>query len=275
MPANNPYLRIASKAAHNAGSMMLKQFERLDRVEVQEKSKNDYVSSADLESEQIIIDEICSYYPKHRIITEERGQLGKKQEDSDNQVTWIIDPLDGTTNFLHGIPHFAISIACIVNGKLEHGLIYDPVKNEEFSASRGNGAQLNNRKIRATNTSKLSGSLLATGIPFSGQRLERLSQFNNAMNDILAQQTCGIRRLGSAALDLAYVAAGRYDGFWEQGLASWDIAAGILIARESGAIVSDFNGAENSLTSGDIVSAPPKVYRELLPIIKKSYQLNK
>lgn len=267
MAANNPYLRIASSAARKSGAMMLRHYDRIDRVQIKQKSLNDFVSTVDTESEQIIINEVQNYYPNHKIITEEEGHLGNEE----SKVTWLIDPLDGTTNFLRGIPHFAISIACIVNGKIEHAIIYDPIKNEEFSASRGHGALLNNRRIRCSQQSKLSGSLVATGIPFSGKRLDNIDKFTKTMTSILEQQTCGIRRLGSAALDLAYLAVARYDGFWEQGLAPWDIAAGMLIAKESGAMISDFNGSESILKSGDIVAAPPKVYRELLPIVKRSY----
>ena len=263
----NPFSRIASSAAHKAGAMVMRQFERIDRIEIKEKSLNDFVSSVDTEAEQIIIEEIRSYYPKHRIVTEESGEFG----DQDSKVTWIIDPLDGTTNFLRGIPHYAISIACVVDGKIEDAVIYDPYKDEEFSASRGRGAYLNTRRIRCTNQNMLSGSLIATGVPFSGKRLEEIDKFTTAMTNVLEQQTCGIRRLGSAALDLAYVAAGRYDGYWEQGLAAWDIAAGILIVKESGGIVSDFKGTETMLKSGDVVAAPPKVFREFLPIIKQAY----
>ena len=195
---------------------------------------------------------------------EEGGTIGPAESDYE----WVIDPLDGTTNFLHGIPHFSISIACFHKGKLEHAIVYDPIKQEEFTASRGKGAMLNGRRIRVTNRKSLDGALIGTGVPFNGFAFENIDPYLNALRDI-AGVTAGVRRPGSAALDLAYVASGRFDGFWEMNLKPWDMAAGILLVTESGGLISDFNGNNGYYNSGDVVCGTPKVFKPLLQIVQK------
>ena len=252
----HPYLNIAIRAAEKAGNILRRHFDELDRLNVEQKSFNDFVSEADRHAEQAIVRIIEKYYPKHSIIAEEgHGRRMQKAE-----VEWIIDPLDGTTNFLHGFPHFAISIAIRVKGRLEHGVIYDPMRDELFVASRGEGARLNNVRIRVSETRKLDTALLATGFPF--REMDHLDSYLQSLRYFMTH-TAGIRRLGSAALDLAYVAAGRVDGFWEFKLKPWDIAAGALIVREAGGIVTDFVGGDDFLKSGNILAGNPDILREM------------
>lgn len=259
-----PMLSIALKAARKAGEIIERSLERVDLLTIEEKGRNDFVSEVDKKSEKEIIYHLSKMYPEHRFIGEEHGRSGAKESDYE----WIIDPLDGTTNFLHGIPHFAVSIACQYKGKLEHAVVLDPVKREEFAASRGKGATLNDRRIRVSNRLGMRGALIGTGVPFNGFALEHIDPYLACLKEV-AGQTAGIRRPGSAALDLAYVAAGRFDGFWEMNLQPWDIAAGALILKEAGGMVSDFNGGANYLESGHIVCASPKVFKPLLQVVKK------
>jgi len=179
---------------------------------------------------------------------------------------WIIDPLDGTTNFIRSIPHYAVSIGCMHKGKLEHAVVYNPVTREEFTASRGHGAQLNGRRLRVTARTSLEGALVGTGIPFRQHNDAQLASYLKTLGE-LASKTAGIRRPGSAALDLAYVAAGRYDAFWEMGLKPWDMAAGALLVTEAGGLVSDFEGGNDFLESGDIVCGNPKCFKLVLQIV--------
>jgi myo-inositol-1(or 4)-monophosphatase len=248
----HPMLNIAVRAARNAGNVITRAFEDLEKVQAEQKGLNDYVSNVDREAERVIIATIRKAYPAHSIIAEESG--ADNGEDTDYQ--WIIDPLDGTTNFLNGIPHFAVSVALQIKGRLEVGVVFDPIRNELFSASRGNGVQLNGYRLRVSKRRELKGALLATGFPFKQRHhIESyLAIFNSLFSDV-----SDMRRAGSAALDLAYVAAGRLDGFWEIGLKPWDIAAGELLIREAGGIVSDFTGGHNQMNSGNIVAGSPKV----------------
>ena len=200
-----PMLTIALNAARKAGLILENAFERLDLVKVEKKGMNDFVSEIDRKSEQEIIYHLNKSYPDHKFLGEESGVSG----NPDSDYEWIIDPLDGTTNFLHGIPHFSISIACKYRGKLEHAVVYDPIKQEEFTASRGKGAMLNGRRIRVTNLGGLDGALIGTGVPFNGYAYENIDPYLACLREI-AGQTAGVRRAGSAALDLAYVAAGRF-----------------------------------------------------------------
>jgi myo-inositol-1(or 4)-monophosphatase len=254
----HPLLNIASIAARAAGSKILHHMDKIDRLNIQQKGKNDYVSEVDNEAEQAIIQTIKKYYPDHTILAEESGRDSSNGKKSD--VEWIIDPLDGTTNFLHQYPQFSISIAVKEKGKLMHGVIFDPLRDEMFSASRGSGAKLNNFRIRTSDQKSLDNALLATGFPYHD--FSYLDSYLNSLKSFM-QSTAGIRRGGSAALDLAYVACGRVDGFWEFNLKPWDIAAGALIAQEAGALVTDFMGAENYLNSGNILVANPKLYKEM------------
>lgn len=259
-----PMLTMALRAARKAGEIIERALERVDIIPIEEKGRNDYVSEVDRKSEQEIIFNLKKAYPDHGFLGEESGHTGNLTSD----YQWIIDPLDGTTNFLHAIPHFAVSIACVYKGNLQHGVVYDPVKREEFTASRGKGAALNGRRMRVTARRNLDGSLIGTGIPFNGFALDHIDAYLGCLKEV-ASQTAGIRRQGSAALDLAYVAAGRYDGFWEMNLKQWDIAAGVLLIKEAGGMVSDFKGGADYLDYGHIVAASPKVFKPLLQIVGK------
>lgn len=260
-----PMLNIALRAARKAGEYIERSLERVDLVVIEEKSRNDFVSEVDRQSEQEIIYHLKKSYPDHCFEGEESGVTG----NPDSEYRWIIDPLDGTTNFLHNIPHFAISIACLHKGQILHAVVLDPMRREEFTASRGKGATLNDRRIRVSPRRDLDGALIGTGVPFNGFAFEHIDPYLSCMREV-AGQTAGIRRAGSAALDLAYVAAGRFDGFWEMNLKQWDIAAGILLVKEAGGMVSDFKGGATYLESGNIVCAGPKVFKPLLQIVGKN-----
>lgn len=258
----HPMLNIGVRAARNAGKLIAKAYEQLDTVETETKSANDYVTNVDKAAERVIIDTIRKSYPEHSIIAEESGISTGKEDD----YQWIIDPLDGTTNFIKGIPHFAVSIALRVKGKTEHGVVYDPLRNELFAASRGQGAQLNGYRVRVGGLRDLNTAVLATGFPF--KQKFHLESYMNIFGALFSE--CGdMRRAGSAALDLAYLAAGRHDGYFELGLKPWDIAAGELIARESGAIVTDFSGGHTYMKSGNVVAANPKVLKCMLSTMQQ------
>lgn len=259
-----PMLTIALRAARQAGKHILRSSDKLEHLVVSEKQTNDYVTEVDQAAEDIIIRQLRKTYPDHGFIGEESGH----QPGSNSEYNWIIDPLDGTTNFIRGIPHYAVSIACQYQGKLEHAVIYNPVTGEEFTASRGRGAQLNGRRIRVTARAQLDGALLGTGIPFRHHQQDRLPGYLTALDE-LASQVAGIRRAGSAALDLAYVAAGRFDAFWEMGLQPWDMAAGVLLVREAGGLVSDFNGGHHFMDSGNIVCGNPKCFKLVLKTVSQ------
>jgi len=258
-----PMVNIALRAARKVGEQIVRSSDDLDHLEVKSKSLNDFVSEVDLNAEQEIKYQLQKAYPDHAVLGEESGLSG----DEDADYCWIIDPLDGTTNYVRGIPHYAVSIACLYKGKLEHAIIVDPVRREEFTASRGRGAQLNGRRIRVSKRPSLDGALLGTGIPFKDHCDDKLAPYSKSI-EILAGQCAGIRRAGAASLDLAYVAAGRLDAFWEIGLAKWDIAAGALLIREAGGLVADINGSENFLESGDIVCGNPKCFKAVLQATK-------
>ncbi|TVZ39628.1 myo-inositol-1(or 4)-monophosphatase [Alteromonadaceae bacterium 2753L.S.0a.02] len=259
-----PMLTVALKAARKAGEIIEQHFERLDLITIEEKGRNDYVSEVDKKSENEILYHLKKAYPDHAFIGEETGNSGA----ADSDYEWIIDPLDGTTNFIHGIPQFSVSIACKFKGQLEHAVVLDPIKREEFTASRGKGATLNDRRIRVSSRKSLDGALIGTGIPFNGFALEHIDPYLAALREI-ASQTAGIRRPGSAALDLAYVAAGRFDGFWEMNLKPWDMAAGLLLVKEAGGLLSGFKGDSDYLNTGHVVCATPKVFKPLLQIVGK------
>jgi myo-inositol-1(or 4)-monophosphatase len=254
-----PMLNIAIRAARNAGNIIARSVDRLDQLTVTVKSENDFVSEIDRQAEQEIIYTIRKAYPNHAILAEETGAHG------DDDFVWIIDPLDGTTNFIHGFPQFAVSIGLRHKGRLEQAVVYDPLRQELFTASRGGGAQLNDRRIRVSKHHELDGALLGTGFPFKQQ--QHLDAYLETFK-ALFPMTAGIRRAGSAALDLAYVAAGRLDGFWEIGLNPWDMAAGVLLIQEAGGLVSDFGGGNDFLDTGNIVAANPKVFKAMLQKIR-------
>ena len=255
------FLKTATYAAKEASKVILRSNQKIVKTY---KAKTDLVTSTDHESERVIIDIIRSKHPGHSILAEESGNL-KKHSD----YNWIIDPLDGTTNFLHGIPHFAISIAVLENKKLIAAGILDPLKDEFFFAEHGKGAYLNDRRIRVSGRKQVETALFATGIPFMGKiTAEKEIIFINQLNHIMPRCS-GIRRFGSAALDLAWVAAGRYDGFWEHGLKLWNIAAGTLIVREAGGFVSDFSSRDTVLQNGNIVAANAGLHIPLLKMLKE------
>ena len=258
-----PMINIALRAARKAGENIVRASDDLERFEVRAKGVNNFVSDVDVAAEKEIIYHLHKAYPDHAILGEETGLSGS--EDADYR--WVIDPLDGTTNFVRGIPHYAVSIACLYKGKLEHAVIVDPVRREEFTASRGRGAQLNGRRIRVSKLPGLDGALLGTGIPFKDHCDDKLGPYSKTI-EVLAGQCAGIRRAGAASLDLAYVAAGRLDGFWEIGLAPWDIAAGALLVREAGGLVADIDASENFLQSGNIVCGNPKCFKAVLQVVR-------
>jgi len=261
----HPLLNIATQAARAAGGNILHHLDRIDQLNVEHKGKNDYVSEVDKEAENTIIETIKKYYPDHNIFAEESGTTHSRKTKSD--VRWIIDPLDGTTNFLHQFPQFCVSIAIEVKGKLQHAAIFDPVRDEMFTASRGSGAFLNNRRLRVSQQKTLDNSLLATGFPYHD--FSYLDAYMASLKAFMTN-TSGIRRAGSAALDLAYVACGRVDGYWEFNLKPWDIAAGALIVQEAGGLSTDFMGGDNFLESGNIIAANPKLYKEMAQTIGKT-----
>ena len=237
----------------------------MDRVGYQAKAATDFVTEVDIASEKEILYQLGKAYPEHRFLCEESGLSGN--EDSD--YTWVIDPLDGTSNFLRGIPHYAISIACLHRGKVEHAVVYDPVRREEFIASRGRGAQLNGHRIRVGDRHELIECLFGTGVPFLGHCEEHLDWYTQSLAAITSR-SMGVRRAGAASLDLAYIAAGRLDGFWEMGLNEWDIAAGALLVREAGGLITDLSGGEGWYDSGNVVCANSKLMRQMLPLVKWS-----
>lgn len=255
----HPMLNTAVKAARRAGTIINRASNDLDSLTVRAKQENDFVSEVDQKAEQAIIDVLLAAYPNHAILAEESGETG------DSEFQWIIDPLDGTTNFLHGFPQYAVSIALMVKGQLDQAVIYDPTRNELFTASKGAGAFLNDRRIRVSKQIKLADSLIGTGFPY--RDFTHLDAYTGMFRD-LVQKTSGLRRPGSAALDLAWVASGRSDGFFEIGLNPWDIAAGCLLIKEAGGLVSDFTGEEGYLKSGNVVAGNPKVFAQLLQAIQ-------
>lgn len=257
-----PMLTIALKAARKAAEHIERAFERLDTVKIEQKGQNDFVSEVDRKAEQEIIYVLSKAYPDHAFLGEESGLSGKK----DSEYQWIIDPLDGTTNFIHGIPHFAVSIACKYRGNIEHAVVIDVMMREEFTASRGKGATLGGRRLRVTKKQHLDGCVIGTGIPFNGYALEHIDPYLACVKEI-AGQTAGIRRPGSAALDLAYVAAGRFDGFWEMNLKTWDIAGGVLLVKEAGGLICDFQGGNSYLDNGNVICSSPKIFKPLVSIV--------
>jgi myo-inositol-1(or 4)-monophosphatase len=251
-------LNIAVRAARAAGEVIIRSLNRLESLTITSKGRNDFVSEVDHAAEAEIIKLIRKNYPNHAVLAEESGRSG------DSETVWIIDPLDGTTNFLHGFPTFAVSIACQIKGRLEHGVVYDPISQEIFSATRGGGAHLDNRRIRVSKQRGLEGALIGTGFPYRANAKYMDSYL--AMLRAVMENTAGVRRPGSAALDLAYVAAGRTDAFWEIGLAPWDTAAGTLLIQEAGGRIGTLTGGEYR-QGGNILVGSPKVYAALLELL--------
>jgi myo-inositol-1(or 4)-monophosphatase len=253
----HPVLTIAKRAALSASRILLRHFDHLERLNVTPKQLNDFVTEADIQAEQDIIQILRKTYPNHGILAEESGEHRGREDE----CQWVIDPLDGTTNFLHGIPHFAISIGFRYKNRLEAALVYDPIRQEMFTASRGGSAQLNDRRIRVSNINTIENAFLGTGFPVRYPQ-HRLAYLN--FLSILFNRCIEIRRAGSASLDLAYVASGRLDAFWEIGLKAWDMAGGVLLVQEAGGLVSDFSGGNSFMQSGNIVAGNPKVFKALL-----------
>jgi myo-inositol-1(or 4)-monophosphatase len=260
----HPMLNIAIRAAREAGNIIARAVERLDTIKITAKSERDFVTNIDIKAEQAIITTLRKAYSTHSILSEECG-LDQKSEE----YQWIIDPLDGTTNFIHGFPHFAVSIALKHNDRIEQAVIYDPIRQELFTASHGAGARLvnnnNSIRLRVSQQKTLEHALLGTGFPFKDPHL--VAPYLSTLQAFLPTAT-GIRRAGSATLDLAYIAAGRLDGFWEFGLKPWDLAAGSLLIREAGGLVGDFAGTENYMESGNIVTGNPKIFKAMLQAIQ-------
>lgn len=254
-------LNIAVKAARRAGGIINRATQNLDLLHVSRKAHSDYVSEVDNTAEDAIINVLLEAYPNHSILAEESGARG---DPSKSEYQWIIDPLDGTTNFLHGFPQYAVSIALKHRGVLTQAVVYDPSGNELFTASRGRGAYLNDHRLRVSKRNQLSDCLIGTGFPF--REFSHMNAYLAIFKDIMPK-VAGIRRPGSAALDLAYVAAGRYDGFWELKLSPWDIAAGCLLITEAGGLVGDLEGNDTYMQSGHIVAGNPKIFGQLLQVI--------
>jgi myo-inositol-1(or 4)-monophosphatase len=254
-----PLLNIAIRAARRAGEIIVRGMNRVHRLDVRAKGQNDFVTEIDMQAEREIIEIVRKSYPDHAFLAEESGQSG------DAEFVWVIDPLDGTTNFMHGFPQFAVSIGVQRRGRMEHGVVYDPLRQELFTTSRGEGAQLDGKRIRVSGHLGLERALIGTGFPYRSN----LHWLDNYMGMFRAvtMQTSGIRRPGAAALDLAYVAAGRLDGFWELGLSPWDTAAGMLLITEAGGMVGTLTGGEYQ-HQGHILAGTPKVYAALLETLR-------
>ena len=256
----HPMLTIAVKAARQASTIITRASQDLGSLKIRSKTYNDFVSEVDHAAERAIIETLLDAYPNHSILAEESGIT----TGLDAENVWIIDPLDGTTNFLHGFPQYCISIALMQRGQITQAVVYDPNRNDLFTATRGRGAFLNDRRIRVSSRAKLQDSIIGTGFPF--RDFAHLDTYIAMFTDMV-KKTSGVRRPGSAALDLAYVAAGWFDGFWEIGLSKWDIAAGGLLVHEAGGLVGDFEGNETWLETGNIVAGNPKVFAQMLQLL--------
>jgi myo-inositol-1(or 4)-monophosphatase len=260
----HPVLNVAVEAAHAAGKIMRRQMQHVDAIPVDRKARHDYVSEVDRACEDEIVREIRKYYPDHAFLCEESGEKG------DGEAVWIIDPLDGTSNYLHGIPHFAVSIAQQVKGRTEHAVVYDPVRDELFTASRGSGAYLNQKRIRVSQRPGLDGAVMATAFPF--RRRELFPAYGRVFQAVFSKIE-DVRRAGTASLDLAWTAAGRLDGYFEASIQPWDVAAGALLVREAGGVVMDFNGDDLAEQSGSIVAAPYRIMTPLHQLIAAKWKM--
>lgn len=259
-------INVMTRAAEKAGSALIRDFGEVEQLQVSRKGPADFVSAADIKAERILRRELEKARPDYGFLMEESGE--SKGADADSR--WIVDPLDGTTNFLHGLPHFAVSIGLERAGEVVAGVIYDPVKAEVFWAEKGQGAYIGDRRMRVSGRGRLADSLLATGIPFLGHQEGEGHRKFLAQLEAVMRQTSGVRRFGAAALDLAYVAAGRYDGFWESGLSAWDVAAGVVMVREAGGYVSEISGRTHKLDSADILAANDRLYTEIVKLLKSA-----
>ncbi|MBK7656891.1 MAG: inositol monophosphatase [Betaproteobacteria bacterium] len=259
----HPMLNVAIKAARAAGAIINRAALDVESVRISQKQVNDFVTEVDQASEKAIIETLLTAYPGHGILAEESGsEHGAK----DSEFVWIIDPLDGTTNFIHGFPVYAVSIALSVRGKMEQAVVYDPSRNDLFTATKGRGAYLNERRIRVSKRVRLSDSIISTGFPFRPG--DNFQNYMAMMADIMPK-TAGLRRPGAAALDLAYVAAGFTEGFFEAGLAPWDVAAGSLLVTEAGGLVGNFTGEADFLHQKECLAGTPRIYGQLVPMFSK------
>ncbi len=258
-----PLMNVMTAAAQKAARGLKRDFGEVALLQVSRKGPADFVSAADKKSEKILFEELSRARPGYGFLMEEGGSV----EGKDKTHVWHIDPLDGTTNFLHGIPHFAISVALERDGQLVAGLVYNPVTDEMFVAEKGQGAYLNNQRLRVAQRTDIREAVVCCGIPHIGRGDHR--QFLNEMAQVMAV-TAGLRRTGAAALDLAYVAAGRFDAFWERQLSTWDMAAGAVLVREAGGYVADVNGHPGYMQTGDIVAGNEAIQKELIALIKKA-----
>lgn len=263
MALRSPLFNIIDKAARRAARSLLKDFDEVDRLNITRKGPADFVSQADKNAERLIIEELQKARPNYSFLAEETGETVGK----DTSNCWIIDPLDGTTNFLHGLPHFAISIALERDGQLHAGMIYDPVKDEMFYAEKGSGAYLNDRRLRIPAKRSIDQAIFATGIPFYGHGDHGL--FAAQLRQVMAV-SAGVRRFGAAALDLAYVAAGRYDGYWEKNINAWDMAAGVLIVKEAGGFVRDYQDGNDMLKRGEVICGNDHMLKALQTLLAKA-----
>ena len=264
MARHSPVITVMVAAARKAGIRIKRDYGEVDQLQVSKKGPADFVTAADIRTEKILREELRHTRPDFGFLMEESGTEAGKDPDR----RWIIDPIDGTTNFVHGIAHFAISIALEERGELTAGIIFDPINEQMFTAERGQGAYLNDRRIRVSSRGHLPDAVFATGIPFKGRGSDEDHQRFLAEMGAVMGQAAGIRRFGSAALDLAYVAAGRFDGFWESDLQPWDMAAGILLVREAGGLVSDLSGRDKRIETGNIVAANPNLHQPLRDILR-------
>ena len=256
-------INVAIKAAREAGKIINRAALDVESVRVSQKQVNDFVTEVDQASEQIIIETLLTAYPGHGILAEESGQ---EHGAKDSEFVWIIDPLDGTTNFIHGFPVYCVSIALAVKGKIEQAVIYDPTRNDLFTATKGRGAYMNDRRLRVSKRIRIQDCLIATGFPFRPG--DDYKTYMLMMGDVM-QRCAGLRRPGSAALDLAYVAAGFTDGLFETGLSPWDVAAGSLLVTEAGGLVGNFTGEADFLHQKECLAASPKIYAQMVSLLAK------
>lgn len=258
----HPMLNTAVKAARRGAAVINRASFDVDRIKVTEKQQNDFVTEVDQAAEQAIIEVLKNAYPDHAILAEESGASANLHDEAEN--VWIIDPLDGTTNFIHGFPQYCVSIALQHRGQITQAVVYDPTRNDLFTATKGAGAYLNDKRIRVAKRDKMAEALIGTGFPY--RDMQELDQYID-MFRVMTQKCAGLRRPGSAALDLAYVAAGRLDGFFEKGLKPWDVAAGSLLITESGGIVGNFSGESDYLYKGDVLAASPKIFAQMVALL--------
>ncbi len=262
MALRSALLNVMAAAAEKAARGLKRDFGEIELLQVSRKGPSDFVSAADLKAERTIRAELEKARPKFGFLLEEAGEI----KGEDERHRWIIDPVDGTTNFLHGIPHFAISIALELEGEIIAGLVYNPITDEMFMGEKGKGAVLNNHRLRVSARTDLGDALIGTGIPFRGHG--NTAAYGKVLDRVMPE-VAGIRRFGSAALDLAYVAAGRFDGYWETGLQMWDIAAGVLLVREAGGYVTEVNGGKNPIGTGSVLASNQKIHKSLQDLVNR------